>query len=106
MFRIAFKFLIYDKPKSIGALAGIIISIFLIGQQTGIFIYLTNAMATTIRNTETDLWVVDNKTTNVNALSAIDMRIGREIESIPGVEKVYPIVMTAGAARFTNGTSA
>ena len=37
MFRTAIRFIRYDKPKSIGALAGVVISIFLIGQQAEFF---------------------------------------------------------------------
>lgn len=101
----AIRFLLYDKPKSIGALFGIIISIFLIGQQCGIFIFLTNAMCALVRSNSQYIWVVDSKTTNVNALAPLDSRIGREMESIPGVKKVYPIVLAVGAARFANGKS-
>lgn len=97
--------MIYDKPKSIGALAGIIISIFLIGQQAGIFIFLTNAMASLVRGNLGYIWVVDETTTNVNALSQLDMRKARELESIPGVKKAYPLVLAGGTAKFSNGKS-
>lgn len=106
MFIIALKFMKFDKPKSIGALFGVIISIFLVGQQTGIFIFLTNAMSFLVRTNSQYIWVTDNKTTNVNALSQIDTRIGYELEGIEGVENVYPLVIVGGAARFANGTSA
>jgi len=105
MLRIALRFLIYDKAKSIGALAGVVISVFLIGQQSGIFIFLTNAMSALVRNNAEYVWVVDNKTTNVNALSNIDVRVGRQLESIPGIDKVYPLVLVGGSARFSNGKS-
>jgi len=101
----ALKFMRFDKPKSIGALFGVVISIFLIGQQTGIFTFLTNAMSYLVRTNRQYIWVTDDKTTNVNALSPIDVRIGYELESIPGVKKVYPLVLASGAARFPDGTS-
>jgi len=106
MLKTAWLFIKFDKPKSIGALAGTIMSVFLIGQQCGIFIFLTNSMSSIVRNNPGYIWVTDNKTTNANALAQLDTRIGNELSSIDGVEKVYPLVMTAGAARFTNGTSA
>lgn len=106
MFKTALQFMMYDKAKSLGALFGIIISIFLIGQQTGIFTFLTNAMSRLVDVTPTGLWVTDNKTANVNALAQVDMRVAREIESIPGVSKVYPVVIAGGSARFEDGTSA
>jgi putative ABC transport system permease protein len=102
----ALKFMRFDKPKSFGALFGVIISIFLVGQQTGIFTFLTNAMSYLVRTNNQYVWVTDNKTTNVNALAPVDIRLGNEIESMPGVKKAHPLVISSGAARFPNGTSA
>ncbi len=103
MLKTAFKFIKYDKPKSIGALAGIIISVFLIGQQAGVFIFLTDAMKSLVENNKGYIWVTDETTRNANQLSALDVRKGREIASLPGVERVYPVVIASGAAKFANG---
>ncbi len=105
MLRTAFRFLIFDKAKSIGALAGVIISVFLIGQQVGLLFFFFDAMGALAINNTAYIWVTDNKTNNVNALSPIDVRVGWQLASVPGVEKVYPIVVTAGAAKFANGKS-
>lgn len=103
MLKTAFKFIKYDKPKSIGALAGIIISVFLIGQQAGVFIFLTDAMKSLVANNQGYIWVTDESTRNANQLSPLDVRKGREIASLPGVERVYPVVIASGAAKFANG---
>ena len=103
MWRTALRFLLYDKAKSIGAMAGVILSVFLIGQQSGIFIFLTNAMCSLSRNNSQYIWVIDDKATNVNALSSLDMRKARELASIPGVTRVNPLVLAGGTARFQNG---
>ncbi len=105
MLKIALRFILFDKAKSIGALSGVVIAVFLIGQQTGIFLFLTDAMAALVRNNSEYIWVVDTKTTNVNAMAPIDLRLGRELESIPGVKKAYPILIASGQARFNNGIS-
>jgi len=105
MLRYALRFISYDKPKSIGVILGIVISTFLIGQQTGIFLFLTGAMSALVTNTQADIWVVDNQTTNANALGPVDIRIGRQVESFPGVHKAYPLVITGGTAKFRNGQS-
>lgn len=105
MLRTAFRFLIFDKAKSIGALAGVVISVFLIGQQVGLLFFFFDAMGALAINNPGYIWVTDNKTNNVNALTPIDMRVGRQLASVPGVEQVFPIVVTAGAARFANGRS-
>jgi putative ABC transport system permease protein len=105
MLRFALRFLVYDKPKSIGVVLGIIISTFLVGQQSGIFIFLTDAMSSLVDNTQADIWVVDNRTTDINSLGKIDVRIGNQVQSIPGVKHAYPLVITGGTARFSGGKS-
>lgn len=105
MFRTALRFLIFDKAKSIGALSGVIISVFLIGQQVGLLFFFFDAMGALAKNNTNYIWVTDNKTTNVNALSNLDMRVGWQLASIPGVEQVHPLVLAAGAAKFANGKS-
>lgn len=105
MLKTAFRFILFDKAKSIGALSGVVIAVFLIGQQSGIFIFLTDAMSALVRNNSQYIWVVDPKTTNVNAMAPIDIRLGRELESIPGVKKAYPILIAGGQAKFPNGIS-
>ncbi len=106
MFRFALRFIAYDKPKSIGVILGILISTFLVGQQTGIFLFLTGAMSALVDNTQADLWIVDNKTTNANSLGQIDVRVGYQVESIPGVKKAYPLIVSGGTAKFSGGKSA
>ena len=105
MLKTAFRFIVFDKAKSTGALFGVIISIFLIGQQVGIFIFLTNMMSNLVDHVDTDIWVIDNKSTNVNALGQIDAKYQREVESIAGVARVYPLVIGGGAAKFQDGSS-
>ncbi|MBK8556350.1 MAG: ABC transporter permease [Lewinellaceae bacterium] len=103
MFKTAIRFILYDKPKSLGAFAGILISIFLVGQQAGIFIFLTDAMKSIVANNNGYIWVTDPITDNANQLAKLDVRVGHQIASIKGVERVAPIVAAAGAARFNNG---
>jgi len=96
----------YDRAKSLGIVIGIVISIFLIGQQTGIFIFLTGAMKALVENSHADLWVVDAKTVNANALGKLDIRKVREVQGIEGVGRIFPVVVAGGTARFDNGTTA
>lgn len=108
MLKNAFRFLIYDKPKSIGALFGIIISIFLIGQQVGIYLFLTGLMAGLPNSTQgkVGLWVINSATQDANSLGLLDSRLQREVESIPGVARAYPLVVAAGQAKFESGETA
>ena len=105
MFKTAVRFIIYDKAKSAGALFGVIISIFLIGQQVGIFIFLTNMMSNLVDHIDADIWVVDNRSTNVNALGQIASKYQREVWSVPGVAYAYPLVIAGSSAKFMDGSS-
>lgn len=109
MIQTAFKFMKYDTAKSIGVVVGIVISIFLIGQQIGILGFLTGLMGGIIENSRTDtgqIWVVDNITQNVNELGKLDERLVREIRSIAGVENTFPVVATTSLVKFENGKTA
>jgi putative ABC transport system permease protein len=50
--------------------------------------------------------VVDSKTNNANQLAPLDVRIGRQIESLPGVKRVHSVAISAAAAKFEDGTTA
>lgn len=109
MISTAFKFIKYDKSKSIGVVIGIVISIFLIGQQIGILGFLTGLMGGIIENSRKDIgqiWVVDNITQNANELGKLDERLVREIRSIEGVENTYPVVAANSLVKFQNGKTA
>lgn len=102
----AFKFMKFDRPKSIGILVGIVISIFLIGQQLATLRFLTGLMTALIDNSNSgpgDIWVTDNITQNVNVLSRIDSRIAQEIKSIEGVADSHSILVTNASITLPNG---
>jgi putative ABC transport system permease protein len=106
MIKTAYKFIKYDKVKSIGVIIGIVVSIFLIGQQIGILRFLTSLMGGLISNSREDItqvWVVDNITRNANELRKLDESLVREIRSIKGVKNTYPIVVSGASVRFSNG---
>lgn len=109
MIATAYKFIRYDKPKSIGVVIGIIISTFLIGQQVGILTFLTTLMGGLVSNSDTgkaDIWITDKITINANELAKIDGSVAREVRSIEGVESAYPIVVAPAVASFSNGKTA
>jgi len=99
----------FDKSKSIGIIIGIVISIFLIGQQVGILTFLTGLMGGLISSSRQDLgeiWVVDNITSNANELAQLDERIVREIRSIAGDQETYGVVIASGSVKFADGKTA
>jgi putative ABC transport system permease protein len=106
MLKVALRFIWYDKPKAYGILFGIILSIFLIGQNIGIGVSLLESTISLARNNGNYIWVANNKTKQVSELAPIDMRIARELMSIKGVKRVSPMVVAAGSAKFNDGTKA
>jgi len=99
----------FDMPKSIGVLVGIVISIFLIGQQLGTLGFLMRLMGGIIENSNaqsTEIWVIDNTTNNVNVLTPIDQRFVQEIASIPGVAYTEGMITAPATATFDNGKTA
>ena len=63
MIATAFKFIKFDKPKSVGIIVGIVISIFLIGQQMATLFFLTDLMGGLeihSNSEENDIWVIDD----------------------------------------------
>ena len=108
MFRTALRFILYDKAKSIGVVVGIVISIFLIGQQVGTLTFLMRLMGGLVDNSNKEMghiWVVDNITNNANELTKLDESLVREIRSIRGVENTYPVVVASAMVKFPNGKS-
>jgi putative ABC transport system permease protein len=105
MIKIAWKFIKYDKSKSIGVVVGILISTFLIGQQLGILFFLTGLMEALATNVKAEIWVVDNKTDDVNQLGRLDIRNLRAIQGIDGVKSAFPLIITGASCNYKNGTS-
>lgn len=103
--RTALRFIRYDRTKSIGIIIGILISTFLIGQQLGIFTFLTRLMASAVNNSKADIWVIDRQTRDVNQVGKLDIRYLSEIKSIPGVAFASPLVLGAGVATTPEGNS-
>ncbi|TCV10252.1 putative ABC transport system permease protein [Sphingobacterium alimentarium] len=109
MLGLAFKFIKYDRAKSIGIVTAIVISIFLIGQQLSLLFFLMGLMGNLVGNapvTDKQLWIIESQSTNINAVNVIDNRLVQQIASLPGVESTFPVVLAAGQASFLDGKTA
>lgn len=109
MLGLAFKFIKYDRAKSIGIVTAIVISIFLIGQQLSLLFFLMGLMGNLVGNapvTDNQLWIIESQSTNINAVNVIDNRLVQQIASLPGVESTFPVVLAAGQASFLDGKTA
>lgn len=103
MLKTAFRFLTYDRSNLAGILSGIVVSIVLVGLELDIFKgMITNAQGLTIQYPNY-VWVINPKTQSALQLQNLDVRVGRELQSIPGVRQVHPIVFAAGSARLPKG---
>lgn len=105
MLKIAWKFIRFDKAKSIGVIVGILISTFLIGQQLGVFFFLSGLMGALATDIKADIWVVDSKTNDVNQLGRLDVRNLRAIQGINGVKEAFPLLISGASCNYENGTS-
>ncbi len=105
MLKIAWKFIRFDKAKSIGVIVGILISTFLIGQQLGVFFFLSGLMGALATDVQADIWVVDSKTNDVNQLGRLDVRNLRAVQGISGVKEAFPLLITGASCNYKNGTS-
>lgn len=109
MFRIAFKFIKFDKAKSIGVITAIVISIFLIGQQLSLLLFLMGLMGNLIGNApvkDNQLWVIEGQSKNINAVNNIDQRLVDQIGSLPQVKATYPVVLAPARVSFLDGNTA
>jgi putative ABC transport system permease protein len=105
MLKVAWKFIRFDKAKSIGVIVGILISTFLIGQQLGVFFFLSGLMGALATDVKADIWVVDSKTNDVNQLGRIDVRNLRAVQGIDGIKEAFPILISGASCNYENGTS-
>ena len=109
MLSTAFKFVRFEKSKSMGILAAIVISIYLIGIELGMFFYLANIIGGIVGNANpqyAQVFVVKKQTENINQLSPLDLRWVNQLRSIDGVTSTHGFVITNVSARFPNGKDA
>ena len=105
MLKIAWKFIRFDKAKSIGVIVGILISTFLIGQQLGVFFFLSGLMGALATDVKADIWVVDSKTNDVNQLGRLDVRNLRAVQGVNGVKEAFPLLISGASCNYENGSS-
>ncbi len=100
----AFKFMWYDKAKAFGILFGMVLSVFLVGQQVMICLALIGSTISLATFNEGYIWVVSDKSKQVIDLPLIDMRVARELLSIRGVESASPLIFGGGSVKFPDGS--
>ena len=104
MFKEAFQFLWYDKAKLFGILFGMVLSVFLVGQQVMICLALLGSTVSLATFNQQYIWVVSDKSKQVIDLPLIDMRVGRSLMSINGVKAAHPLIFGGGNVKLPNGS--
>lgn len=105
MWKTAFQFMIYDKAKLLGILFGIVISVFLIGAQLGLLDGFIESSLGIIKGNTEYIFVVNEKSESSISLVNVDKRVAYEVQSIEGVEKVHPVIVTGATIRNASGGS-
>lgn len=106
MLSTAFKFVRFEKSKSMGILTAIIISIYLIGIELGMFFYLADIIGGIVGNANpkyAHVFVVKRQTDNANQLSTFDVRWVNQLRSIEGVDETHGFIVTNVSVKFPNG---
>ncbi len=109
MLGLAFKFIKYDKAKSIGIVTAVMISIFLIGQQLSLLLYLMGLMGNLVGNapvTDREIWIIEKQSNNINAVNLIDQRFVQEIGSLKAVDRTHGVVFAPAQISFLDGKTA
>lgn len=97
----------YERSKSIGILVSIVISIFLVGQQVGIFLFLASIIGGLVNNSDTekaDIFVISNRTENMNQLTPFDIRWVNQLKGIEGVADAQGFLMMTVPIKFPDGS--
>jgi putative ABC transport system permease protein len=106
MWKTALNFMTYEKAKLAGILLGIVISMFLVGIQLSLVDLFMEKSTSFLRGNHEYIYVVDQKSTSSTTLSDVDNRVGYQLRSIPGVDKVFPVIVSGGTCKFQSGRAA
>ncbi|MDR1221736.1 MAG: ABC transporter permease [Tannerella sp.] len=106
MWKTALDFMVYERSKLAGILLGIVISMFLAGIQLALVDKFLEDSTGFLRGNHEYVYVIDRKSPSSASLLNVDNRVGYELRSIPGVDKVFPVVVSGGTCRFASGSTA
>lgn len=106
MWKTALDFMTYERSKLAGILLGIVISMFLVGIQLALVDKFLEDSTGFLRGNHEYIYVVDQKSPSGSSLLNVDNRVGYELRSIPGVDKVFPVVISGGTCKFASGSTA
>ncbi len=99
----AFKMLFHDRAAALGSIAGVIVIIFLVGQQLTTFFGLTAFMSRIVDISGADIWVFAQNTDNINATGSIPSAYQDRLAGLSGIKSIDPLIINAGTLKQSNG---
>ena len=96
---LAFRNLFHDRVRLVVTLVGIMFSVVLVAVQLGLYLGAQNLIATTIDNTDADLWIMPNGTRSIIDVSLLSGREKHAALSTPGVIDATELIVTVGEWR-------
>jgi len=99
----AFKMLFHDRATALGAIAGVIAIVFLVGQQLSIFFGLLSYMSFLVDNSSADLWICSRNTENVNSGGTIPADYRDRIRGVTGIAWAEPVIIGGGVMTLEDG---
>lgn len=103
MYDIAIKMLIGDRSKYLMLVSALAFSSLLMAQQTSVFIGLMRWTASTLRNTQIPVWVMDPKVQQVTEVKPMRDTDLNRIRSVSGVAWAVPFYTSVQQARLLDG---
>jgi putative ABC transport system permease protein len=104
--RLASRNLFQDRPRFVGNIVGIAVSIVLVTVQMGLLLGFARMITTMIQHASADLWIVPQAANSFEDAALIDEYQRFRALSVGGVTEVVPIVTGFAQWRLPTGTKA
>jgi len=101
---IALKMAIHDRSTTTGALIGVIVIVFLVGQQLSVFFGLLNLTSVLPDHSNAEVWVMSKNIRNADSGNLVSGSYIDRIIGIKGVEWVEPVLIGSGVFKRDDGS--
>lgn len=102
--RLASRNLFQDRPRFIGNILGIAVSIILVTVQMGLLLGFSRMITTMIEHASADLWIVSQSANSFENAALIDGYQRYRALAVSGVSEVVPVVTGFAQWRLPTGT--
>ena len=96
--------MLFDAPfKSLGTLIGVVVSVFLMAQQTSMLMGILGRVTSFVNSSDVDIWICSLSTESTDATDTIPVNRVGAAASTPGVAWAAPIVQGIGKVTRPDG---